>query len=209
VSANRELLFQPIFQLHTTQLRRRSSLRIVYQRRSLSTSSLCIRRLCLPFLQMLKKPLVADDYAHTYAAFIQAAVREVGHNYRQAAKWLTRERSYRRLTGYGLSAVLTAFPFCSVILGWPMSCPPDVQGCLCLAALHRPGQWLFRVASHQRRRSKATLCRRNEERLTLRPSRTVRTGVTRTQVSGSAPLPGSRCPRTSWWVKSTTGCPLS
>jgi len=150
---------------------------------------------------MLKKPLVADDYAHTYAPFIQAAVREVGHNYRQAAKWLTRERSYRRLTGYGLSAVLTAFPFCSVILGWPMSCPPDVQGCLCLAALHRPGQWLFRVASHQRRRSKATLCRRNEERLTLRPSRTVRTGVTRTQVSGSAPLPGSRCPRTSWWVK--------
>ena len=107
---------------------------------------------------MLKKPLVADDYAHTYAPFIQAAVREVGHNYRQAAKWLTRERSYRRLTGYGLSAVLTAFPFCSVILGWPMSCPPDVQGRLCLAALHRPGQWLFRVASHQRRRSKATLC---------------------------------------------------
>ena len=157
----------------------------------------------------VEETFVADDYAHTYAPFIQAAVREVGHNYRQAAKWLTRERSYRRLTGYGLSAVLTAFPFCSVILGWPMSCPPDVQGCLCLAALHRPGQWLFRVASHQRRRSKATLCRRNEERLTLRPSRTVRTGVTRTQVSGSAPLPGSRCPRTSWWVKSTTGCPLS
>jgi hypothetical protein len=35
---------------------------------------------------------LADDYAHTYAPFIQAAVREVGHNYRQVAKWLTRER---------------------------------------------------------------------------------------------------------------------
>ena len=61
---------------------------------------------------------LADDYAHTYAPFIQAAVREVGHNYRQVAKWLTRERipaqragqwkaqsvknlvvRYRRLTG--------------------------------------------------------------------------------------------------------------
>jgi hypothetical protein len=35
---------------------------------------------------------LADDYAHTYAPFIQAAVREVGHNYRQVAKWLARER---------------------------------------------------------------------------------------------------------------------
>jgi hypothetical protein len=35
---------------------------------------------------------LADDYAYTYAPFIQAAVREVGHNYRQVAKWLTRER---------------------------------------------------------------------------------------------------------------------
>jgi hypothetical protein len=35
---------------------------------------------------------LADDYAHTYAPFIQAAVREVGQNYRQVAKWLTRER---------------------------------------------------------------------------------------------------------------------
>ena len=35
---------------------------------------------------------LADDYAHTYAPFIQAAVREVGHSYRQVAKWLTRER---------------------------------------------------------------------------------------------------------------------
>jgi hypothetical protein len=35
---------------------------------------------------------LADDYAHTYAPFIRAAVREVGHNYRQVAKWLTRER---------------------------------------------------------------------------------------------------------------------
>jgi hypothetical protein len=35
---------------------------------------------------------LANDYAHTYAPFIQAAVMEVGHNYRQVAKWLTRER---------------------------------------------------------------------------------------------------------------------
>jgi hypothetical protein len=35
---------------------------------------------------------LANDYAYTYAPFIQAAVREVGHNYRQVAKWLTRER---------------------------------------------------------------------------------------------------------------------
>jgi recombinase len=35
---------------------------------------------------------LADDYAHTYAPYIQAAVTEVGHNYQQVAKWLTRER---------------------------------------------------------------------------------------------------------------------
>jgi hypothetical protein len=35
---------------------------------------------------------LANDYAHTYAPFIRAAVREVGHNYRQVANWLTRER---------------------------------------------------------------------------------------------------------------------
>jgi hypothetical protein len=35
---------------------------------------------------------LANDYAHTYAPYIQAAVKEVGHNYRQVAKWLTRER---------------------------------------------------------------------------------------------------------------------
>jgi hypothetical protein len=35
---------------------------------------------------------LADDYCFTYAPFIQAAVREVGHNYRQVANWLTRER---------------------------------------------------------------------------------------------------------------------
>jgi hypothetical protein len=40
------------------------------------------------------RPLVelANDYAHRYAPFIRAAVREVSHNYRQVAKWLTRER---------------------------------------------------------------------------------------------------------------------
>jgi hypothetical protein len=35
---------------------------------------------------------LADDYAHTYTPFIQTALREVGHNYRQVAKWLTREQ---------------------------------------------------------------------------------------------------------------------
>lgn len=35
---------------------------------------------------------LADDYAFTYSPFIQAAVWEVGHNYRQVANWLTRER---------------------------------------------------------------------------------------------------------------------
>jgi hypothetical protein len=35
---------------------------------------------------------LADDYAHTYAPFIRAAVREVGQNYRQVVNWLTRER---------------------------------------------------------------------------------------------------------------------
>jgi hypothetical protein len=35
---------------------------------------------------------LANDYAHTYAPFIQAAVREVGHNCRQVANWLRRER---------------------------------------------------------------------------------------------------------------------
>jgi predicted deacetylase len=35
---------------------------------------------------------LANDYAFTYAPFIRAAVMEVGHNYRQVAKWLTRER---------------------------------------------------------------------------------------------------------------------
>jgi len=61
---------------------------------------------------------LADDYAFTYAPFIRAAVRDVGHNYYQVARWLTRERipaqrdgrwaaqsvknlvvRYRRLTG--------------------------------------------------------------------------------------------------------------
>ena len=35
---------------------------------------------------------LANDYAHTYAPYIRAAVREVGQNYRQVANWLTRER---------------------------------------------------------------------------------------------------------------------
>jgi hypothetical protein len=35
---------------------------------------------------------LANDYAHTYAPFIQAAVNAVGPNYRQVAKWLTREQ---------------------------------------------------------------------------------------------------------------------
>src|SRR4030095_12932552 len=36
-----------------------------------------------------------------------------------------------------------------------------------------------------------------------------RTGVIRTQKSGSAPLPSSRCPRTNWWVKYTIECQRS
>jgi hypothetical protein len=35
---------------------------------------------------------LANDYAFTYAPYIQAAVTEVGHSYRQVAKWLTREQ---------------------------------------------------------------------------------------------------------------------
>jgi Recombinase len=35
---------------------------------------------------------LANDYAYTYAPFIKAAVREAGHNYRQVANWLARER---------------------------------------------------------------------------------------------------------------------
>ena len=36
---------------------------------------------------------LANDYdAFTYAPYIQAAVMEVGHSYRQVATWLTRER---------------------------------------------------------------------------------------------------------------------
>jgi Recombinase len=72
---------------------------------------------------------LANDYAHTYAPFIQAAVREVGHNYRQVAKWLTRERipaqragqwkaqsvknlvvRYRRLTGRRILIPYKRFP---------------------------------------------------------------------------------------------------
>ena len=72
---------------------------------------------------------LANDYAHTYAPFIQAAVREVGHNYRQVAKWLTRERipaqragqwkaqsvknlmvRYRRLTGRRILLPYKKFP---------------------------------------------------------------------------------------------------
>jgi hypothetical protein len=36
-----------------------------------------------------------------------------------------------------------------------------------------------------------------------------RIGATRTQMSGSAPLPSLRCLRTSWSVKSTIGCQRS
>jgi hypothetical protein len=72
---------------------------------------------------------LANDYAYTYAPFIQAAVREVGHNYRQVAKWLTRERipaqrvgqwkaqsvknlvvRYRRLTGRRILIPYKKFP---------------------------------------------------------------------------------------------------
>ena len=42
---------------------------------------------------------LANDYAHIYAPYIQAAVREVGHNYRQVANWLTRDRTPARRNG--------------------------------------------------------------------------------------------------------------
>jgi hypothetical protein len=35
---------------------------------------------------------LANDYAFVYAPYIQAAVMEVGNNYRQVAKWLTLQR---------------------------------------------------------------------------------------------------------------------
>ena len=72
---------------------------------------------------------LANDYAFTYVPFIQAAVMEVGHNYRQVAKWLTREHipaqrdgtwaaqsvknlvvRYRRLTGKRLLIPYKRFP---------------------------------------------------------------------------------------------------
>jgi hypothetical protein len=72
---------------------------------------------------------LADDYAHVYAPFIQAAVSEVGYNYRQVAKGLMRERipaqragkwaaqsvknlvvRYRRLTGKRLLISYKRFP---------------------------------------------------------------------------------------------------
>jgi Recombinase len=72
---------------------------------------------------------LADEYAHTYAPYIRAAVREVGQNYRQVAKWLTRERipaqrngrwaaqsvknlvkRYERLTGKELLTPYKTFP---------------------------------------------------------------------------------------------------
>ena len=78
------------------------------------------------------RPITVTDLANdafTYAPFIQAAVREVGHSYRQVAKWLTRERipaqrngswaaqsvknlvvRYRRLTGKRLLTPHYAFP---------------------------------------------------------------------------------------------------
>lgn len=72
---------------------------------------------------------LANDYAHTYAPYIQAAVREVGQNYRRVAKWLERERippqrngrwaaqsvknlvrRYEKLTGKWLLVPYKAFP---------------------------------------------------------------------------------------------------
>jgi hypothetical protein len=72
---------------------------------------------------------LANDYAFTYAPYIRAAVMDVGHNYRQVAKWLTRERipaqrdgawkaqsvknlvvRYWRLTGRRLLIPLNRFP---------------------------------------------------------------------------------------------------
>jgi Recombinase len=72
---------------------------------------------------------LANDYAFVYAGYIRAAVMDVGHNYRQVAKWLNRERipaqrggrwaaqsvknlvvRYRRLTGRRLLVPHNRFP---------------------------------------------------------------------------------------------------
>jgi hypothetical protein len=58
-----------------------------------SVSGLSLLKLAFAFWRRTHTVIeLADDYAHTYAPFIQAAVSDVGHNYRQVAKWLTRER---------------------------------------------------------------------------------------------------------------------
>jgi hypothetical protein len=68
---------------------------------------------------------LANDYAFVYAGYIRAAVMEVGHNYRQIAKWLEREQRagrwaaqsvknlvvrYRRSTGRRLLVPHNRFP---------------------------------------------------------------------------------------------------
>ncbi len=72
---------------------------------------------------------LADDYAFTYAPYIRSAVRDVGQNYRQVAKWLERERipsqrngrwaaqsvknlvdRYERITGKRLLVPYKTFP---------------------------------------------------------------------------------------------------
>jgi hypothetical protein len=84
----------------------------------------------------------ADDYAHTYAPYIRAAVREVGQNYRQVAQWLTRERippqrngrwaaqsvknlvkRYERLTGKELLVPYRTFPTPAKRKGAPIEIP--------------------------------------------------------------------------------------
>jgi hypothetical protein len=52
------------------------------------------RQLALAYGRSGTKTIIeqADDFAFCYAPYIQAAVREVGNNYHQVAKWLIRER---------------------------------------------------------------------------------------------------------------------
>jgi hypothetical protein len=52
------------------------------------------RQLALAYGRSGTKTIIeqADDFAFCYAPYIQAAVREVGNNYHQVARWLVRER---------------------------------------------------------------------------------------------------------------------
>ena len=108
---------------------------------------------------------LADDYAHTYAPYIRAAVREVGQNYRQVANWLTRERipaqrngrwaaqsvknlvqRYERLTGRELLVPHKSFPTPARRKNTPPESPVvpwDDRGSGCIVRIRTKGfHWL-------------------------------------------------------------------